>query len=689
MAIPVISITGKVVDPAGVGVTGKITAMLSRPGSVLDGTTSQDVARQVTTTISAGGTLSGFVLTPNDAITPSGTYYTVQFDAMLADGSRHIWRELWQLASSPSPIDIGAVPRLGVVPGQAVGSDVSAATVLATGSTTKRTASARAADVANVVDWGVPIDGVMDGLAALQGMLAILGTSPRTIVVPGPVYVSASIFIPAIQPVRFEPGGYFTGPGQVTFTPVAGTLTVRRDAGTLTADFSQPTGPLLPPNVNATTPTQSFDAAHGATKLTYASATSGQYTGSYLVGPWDLSASARFAVDIGFDVSATQTWIEVFFISDSAPTYSNYGHIILQAGIAHMPRTAIGFLKTDLSIVGAPNWAAIQRIEVRFYRNAFSGSDTAYLYGVWSGLSARPRILLTFDDARDTLYSMIFPRMKTAGFRGTVYTNGSFIGAATYSTLAQLKEIQAAGWDIANHTWDHRQLASQIISYTRSSTTATVVFSGNHGLTNGGSITVAGCDEAEYNGVKNPITVVNPTTITFATAGTTADTNARGFPYISGYVDINIVKWELRRNRDWLRENGFTRAIDHFAYPYGAWDPDVFAALQALGGKTARIVGAIGGSNWLTTFNGLGSPGQVASILEDQQTAATILAQVDAAIAKQGSLIIFGHGLADSNPTSAQMLTSEFQALLDGLVTRRNAGQCDVVTVTEWYDRLP
>jgi hypothetical protein len=148
VAVATVSIIRNVIDPGAVGVTGgTLTAKLSQPGSVLDGSTWQRVAGQVTTTIGAGGALSGFVLTPNDAIIPSGTYYTFRYSAMLVDGTRATWTEMVQLASSPSPIDIGAVPRLGVVPGQAVGSDVSAATVTPASVTTARTMRDLAADV--------------------------------------------------------------------------------------------------------------------------------------------------------------------------------------------------------------------------------------------------------------------------------------------------------------------------------------------------------------------------------------------------------------------------------------------------------------------------------------------------------------------------------------------------------------
>lgn len=155
MAIPTVQITGNVLTPDGSApASGKIVARLSQPGSVLDGATSQRVASQVTAQLGAGGALPGtFTLTPNDVITPWGTYYEVTYLVQLADGTNvPAWREQWQLASTPSPINIGAVPRLGVIPGVAVSSDFSAATVLATGAPAARTLAAVAGDVVAVRD---------------------------------------------------------------------------------------------------------------------------------------------------------------------------------------------------------------------------------------------------------------------------------------------------------------------------------------------------------------------------------------------------------------------------------------------------------------------------------------------------------------------------------------------------------
>jgi len=146
MAIPLVSITGKVLLPNGTAVAGTIEASLSQAGSVLDGAVSQQVAALATGTIGSDGTVT-LSLVPNDAITPSGTSYRVR----LRFGSAVVY-EIWQLASTPSPIDVGAVPRLDEIPGVAVGvavgnGDVTNGLVTATGSTTARALKDIAADV--------------------------------------------------------------------------------------------------------------------------------------------------------------------------------------------------------------------------------------------------------------------------------------------------------------------------------------------------------------------------------------------------------------------------------------------------------------------------------------------------------------------------------------------------------------
>lgn len=117
-AVPTTQITGNVLDPGAAGVaSGAITCTLSQPGSALDGAVSQRVASSVTITLGVAGAMpASALLVPNDQITPSGTAYTCVFSVRLASGRPATWSEVWQLASTPDPIDIGAVPRLSTAP---------------------------------------------------------------------------------------------------------------------------------------------------------------------------------------------------------------------------------------------------------------------------------------------------------------------------------------------------------------------------------------------------------------------------------------------------------------------------------------------------------------------------------------------------------------------------------------------
>lgn len=124
MALTTIQITGTVVSPDGAPlVSGYITAELSQPGSAMDGAVSVRIVGKIQATITNGAIGADFKLVPNASITPAGTYYKVEISGITADGTSYgsVPPEKWQLAASPASVDIGAVPRLDVVPGVALG----------------------------------------------------------------------------------------------------------------------------------------------------------------------------------------------------------------------------------------------------------------------------------------------------------------------------------------------------------------------------------------------------------------------------------------------------------------------------------------------------------------------------------------------------------------------------------------
>ena len=72
--------------------------------------------------------------------------------------------------------------------------------------------------------------------------------------------------------------------------------------------------------------------------------------------------------------------------------------------------------------------------------------------------------MITFDDGLESVYTVAFPMMKAKGIRGTVFVVTDKIGTAGHMTWEQLKEMQNAGWTIANHTSNHISLVTSSLS---------------------------------------------------------------------------------------------------------------------------------------------------------------------------------------------------------------------------------
>lgn len=157
MAVTLVTISGSVVDPEGVGIVrGTITCQLSTSGSTLDGAASVRVCGEASGAITAG-VLSSLSLVPNDAITPSGTYYLAIIEGNLSNGRRYRKAEKWQLTSADLTLDIGAVPRLDAVPGLNIApfyisGDATAMQAKATGAAAFRTIADHLAAITPPVD---------------------------------------------------------------------------------------------------------------------------------------------------------------------------------------------------------------------------------------------------------------------------------------------------------------------------------------------------------------------------------------------------------------------------------------------------------------------------------------------------------------------------------------------------------
>jgi hypothetical protein len=212
MALPSVTITGSLVTPDGDSpVKGTIRCRLSQPGTAVDGGSAVRVIPYA-----AGSVTNGAVnlsLVPNEAITPVGTFYQVSFNVALSSGRTLAWTENWQLASSPSTIDIGSVPRIDEEPGA-----VAEATEL-------RAEIAQSLAVAQGYANDA-VTGALAGTGAVPQTWAFTGDGVTTeFTLTGATHAAAAMYVVALSGVVQAPTADYTvdlGTGKIVFTSAPG-----------------------------------------------------------------------------------------------------------------------------------------------------------------------------------------------------------------------------------------------------------------------------------------------------------------------------------------------------------------------------------------------------------------------------------------------------------------------------------
>jgi peptidoglycan/xylan/chitin deacetylase (PgdA/CDA1 family) len=78
---------------------------------------------------------------------------------------------------------------------------------------------------------------------------------------------------------------------------------------------------------------------------------------------------------------------------------------------------------------------------------------------IQAGAELPPRpILITFDDGDIDVYENAFPIMEKYGFKGVFYLVANYIGQPDYISVAEIKEMTHAGWEIGSHGLNHIDL---------------------------------------------------------------------------------------------------------------------------------------------------------------------------------------------------------------------------------------
>ncbi|MDO8513688.1 MAG: polysaccharide deacetylase family protein [bacterium] len=75
------------------------------------------------------------------------------------------------------------------------------------------------------------------------------------------------------------------------------------------------------------------------------------------------------------------------------------------------------------------------------------------------------KLVITFDDGYEDIYTEAFPIMKQYGFAGVIYLITNDINKKGYLSEKQISELIDAGFEIGSHTLSHPNLASAGIYY--------------------------------------------------------------------------------------------------------------------------------------------------------------------------------------------------------------------------------
>lgn len=314
------------------------------------------------------------------------------------------------------------------------------------------------------------------------------------------------------------------------------------------------------------------------------------------------------------------------------------------------------------------------------------------------------RIMLLFDDCRDTIYTNLYPLVKEFPFLkgkiglGVIKNN---VGAGGFCTLAQLQEMVASGWFYCfNHSTTHGGVSGYAfetgINTARTGGLDFIVkwksgnapTSGTYTLTFAAGTTAAIAYNADLKTFATAVRAVMPNAVISAedTLSATISTSIgyrvslqsyESLPTLTptgsvagnwdvgwGYTVEDIFQ-EYDQCRQYLINYGLSRNSSelHIAYPYGSFGRGVHAALVQLGARTGFVAGDYAGTPKFDTsmvrFQGLRLP------RIDMTANAGVAAQLASVITGGDAACLMGHivNASATNTSSLIKNQTELQSL--------------------------
>lgn len=300
----------------------------------------------------------------------------------------------------------------------------------------------------------------------------------------------------------------------------------------------------------------------------------------------------------------------------------------------------------------------------------------------------RPTIVLGFDDMIDNQYAVAFSYMQQRKMKGGIHLIPNRFDTAARLTLAEFKEMYAAGWDCyLNATADDGAITSQPTVAAAIQTLNEIrAFAVANGFPRGNDFV------AFPNGVFQTTTArvlvftvrTNGTTIATmtSTAGIVAGMIAAGYNVPPGTTVVSVDSGTQITLSNAVVSQGkqysFTAPQGEFGYG------KLPQALKAAGYKMGRTTQGSGGAFTrfgITDRGGILTPTNATSSLSLDR----LKALVDQTILRGETCEFYTHGISAAG--GVQTDQAKFTGLIDYLAEKRDAGQLDVLTKTELWMR--
>jgi hypothetical protein len=258
-------------------------------------------------------------------------------------------------------------------------------------------------------------------------------------------------------------------------------------AGTLKEDFEN-SADWTPTNGTVANDATNHHSGSQSVKL---SCTAGLDASMLKTVNWDLSGAGRIVLWIYLDNMAVADWsaIKVYLFTNTGLSTGFWFNLLSSSTQFITPESAwhrIVIPKSSMALVGAGNWAN-PIVRVRIHLVAQSTKTPSMSFDQLEfGETAVPAIVLWDDDGNIESYNNIYSYMHPKALRGTISIDSHNIDFdGTYLSTAQVVEMAAGGWTMANHTNSGNILNGQSEANQEAAIQACITYLTNLGLTKG------------------------------------------------------------------------------------------------------------------------------------------------------------------------------------------------------------